>query len=283
MFCVNFRLVTIIMTGTVAAIWINNSFKGNSGSNIQIPFFPKTISHYNEITQFIQLILTELATVCVICTDMCLAFFVFEIMAASEIICKYISLNINIIQEKPDLFKIITVRYCEVVENIKIFNRIYSIIPLVQFVASAFMSLVVFFIVRMNPMDPVAYAMALAILIQFFIPCLFGEFFKIKMKRFSTVLSLANWYDFSIKDQKCFLFILGITQKEYGLKVAGMYDINIYLFINVKIQNFCSKNIYNSNTKVIIFSISDREDGCILVCIYYNARFPSLNSQRNNV
>uniref|UniRef100_A0A3F2ZEF7 Odorant receptor n=1 Tax=Phlebotomus papatasi TaxID=29031 RepID=A0A3F2ZEF7_PHLPP len=227
------RLETALMFSAVTSIMIYNIFKGDSGTNIEIPFLPKTIFYYNKILQILQLILTELATVCVICTDMCLAFFVFEILAASEILCQYISLNINIIDESPDFFKIITLRYFEIVKSIKLFNSIYSIMSLVQFVTSAFLSFITFFIVQTNPMNPIGYVIVLAILSQFFIPCLFGELLKVRIEKFSTVLNFANWYDFSLKNQKKFLFILGITQKEYGLKAAGMFDINIFVFIDI--------------------------------------------------
>lgn len=222
------------MIGTLAVLWINDSFKTDSEANIEIPFFTKNFSYHNELMKFVQFIFNELAIISVVCTDITLAFFVFSIMGASEILYEYISTNINSIQVNPDLFKIITRRYCEIVECINLFNNIYSIMSFVQFISSAFLSFVVFFIVRLDPMDLVGYAIVLCILSQYFIPCLFGELFKIKMKRLSTAMHFANWYDFDLKDQKYFLLILGMIQKEYGLKAAGMYEINIYVFIDVK-------------------------------------------------
>ncbi|XP_055708497.1 odorant receptor 33a-like [Phlebotomus papatasi] len=164
---------------------------------------------------------------------MSLAFFGFEIMAASDILYDYISANKDRIQEDPDFLKIITLKYCDIVDNINRFNDIISLSNLVQFVTSAFLMFGVFFFIRLNPRNPVAHFMATNVLIQLFLPCVFGEFVKIKMERLSTTLYLTNWHDFDLRNQKSFLIVLGMTHGEYGLRAAGMYDVNIYTFIKI--------------------------------------------------
>uniref|UniRef100_A0A3F2ZE91 Odorant receptor n=1 Tax=Phlebotomus papatasi TaxID=29031 RepID=A0A3F2ZE91_PHLPP len=210
-----------------------NVIKGKSGVLAQIPLFPNNFSYFTEFMLFFQSIFGVFATTYVFYTDLSIAFFGLEIMAASDILYDYISANKDRIQEDPDFLRIITMRYCEVVDNIERFNNIISITNLVQFVTSAFLSFAIFFFICLNPGYLIEYTWALIALIQLFIPCVFGEFIKIKMERLSTTLYLTNWPDLSLKDQNSFLIVLGMTQREYGIKAAGMYDVNIYTFIQI--------------------------------------------------
>ncbi|XP_055685253.1 odorant receptor 13a-like [Lutzomyia longipalpis] len=64
--------------------------------------------------------------------------------------------------------------------------------------------------------------------------CILGEFIRLKSENLSDTLYQTNWYELSLKDQKIFLTTLGMTQRVYGLKAAGMYDVNLYTFIEKK-------------------------------------------------
>ncbi|XP_055703606.1 odorant receptor 33b-like [Phlebotomus papatasi] len=75
--------------------------------------------------------------------------------------------------------------------------------------------------------------MASTAFIQTFLYCFFGEFITIKMERLTTVLYSTNWYDMNLKDRKSFMIILGVTQKAYGMKAGGMYNVNIYTFVQI--------------------------------------------------
>uniref|UniRef100_A0A240SZ06 Uncharacterized protein n=1 Tax=Phlebotomus papatasi TaxID=29031 RepID=A0A240SZ06_PHLPP len=210
-----------------------NTIDGKTGLTIQVPLIPSDIPNYTQIMLFIQFIFCAFIGAHVFCSDVSVAFFGFEIMGAADILYDYILANKNRIEEDPDLLKIITIRYCEIVDIIKRFNSIISVMNLVQFVTSAFLSFAIFFIIRLNPKNPVGYSSALCVLVQLFIPCVFGEFIKNKMERLSMTMYLTNWYDLSLKNQKSFLIVLGMIQREYGLRAAGMYDVNIYTFIEV--------------------------------------------------
>ncbi|XP_055691283.1 uncharacterized protein LOC129794552 [Lutzomyia longipalpis] len=63
--------------------------------------------------------------------------------------------------------------------------------------------------------------------------CVLGEFIRVKTDKLSDTFYLTNWYDLSLKDQKTFLIVLGMVQREYGLKAAGMYDVNLYTFVQI--------------------------------------------------
>uniref|UniRef100_A0A240SY87 Odorant receptor n=1 Tax=Phlebotomus papatasi TaxID=29031 RepID=A0A240SY87_PHLPP len=228
-----FKLIKAIIAMAVIIFSISNIVRGKSGVIAQIPFIPNDLPYYTQLMLFIQFILLAMASIFVFYTDICIAFFGFEIMAASDILYDYISANTDRIQKDPDFLKIIMIRYCEVVDNIELFNKINFIANLIQFATSIFLSFAVFFFIRLYPKHPVGYPTVMSILVELFIPCLFGEFIKIKMERLSSTLYLTNWYSLSLKDQKSFLIVLLITQREYGLRAAGMYDVNIYTFIKV--------------------------------------------------
>uniref|UniRef100_A0A3F2ZEA5 Odorant receptor n=1 Tax=Phlebotomus papatasi TaxID=29031 RepID=A0A3F2ZEA5_PHLPP len=228
-----FKLGKVIIMITAFGLSISSTIKGKSGIIIQIPLIPNDIPCSSQIMLFMQLILSEFGAIFIFYLDITIAFFGFEIMAASDILYEYISANKDRIQEDPEFLKILTIRYCQIVDYIKQFNDIVSIANLVQFVTNAFLSLAIFFFVRLYPRHPVGYSTAFIALFELFIPCAFGEFIKIKMERLSTTLYLTNWYDLNLKDQKSFLLVLGMTQREYGLRAAGMYDVNIYTFIKI--------------------------------------------------
>uniref|UniRef100_A0A3F2ZEQ0 Odorant receptor n=1 Tax=Phlebotomus papatasi TaxID=29031 RepID=A0A3F2ZEQ0_PHLPP len=228
-----YKLRKTLVTLSVICFTIINTIKRQSGVITQLPLFPINYPYYTQIMLLVQFIFISLLAVSIFYTGICIAFFGFEIMAASDILYDYISANKDRIQKDPDFLKIITIRHCEIVDTVKRFNKIISLTNLVQFVTSALLSFAIFFFVRLNPKNPVGYILALGILFQLFLPCLFGEYIKIKMERLSTTLYLTNWPDLKLKDQKSFVIVLGMIQREYGLRAAEMYDVNIYTFIEI--------------------------------------------------
>uniref|UniRef100_A0A240SXY6 Odorant receptor n=1 Tax=Lutzomyia longipalpis TaxID=7200 RepID=A0A240SXY6_LUTLO len=68
---------------------------------------------------------------------------------------------------------------------------------------------------------------------QFALFCLFGQIIFNKSERIFTDLYQTKWYEMEVKDQKALLLMMKMSQNEFGLKAAGMYDINLILFINV--------------------------------------------------
>uniref|UniRef100_A0A3F2ZEB1 Odorant receptor n=1 Tax=Phlebotomus papatasi TaxID=29031 RepID=A0A3F2ZEB1_PHLPP len=229
--CFKFTFAAIYTTAILFIIY--NILKGEDGIFITIPCIPMNFRGHLEIKFSIQFILILIGGLSGLYTDFVIVFFSIEIMAASNILFDYISLHKDVIQEHPDDLKIITVRFCELVENIKLFNDVISPTSFIQFITSAFLSVLVFFSTGLSPKNLDGYLLCFCIVLQLFLPCLFGEFIKIGMERLSTNLYLTNWYDLKLKDQKSFLIVLGMTQKKYELKAAGLYDINIYTFIQI--------------------------------------------------
>uniref|UniRef100_A0A3F2ZEC9 Odorant receptor n=1 Tax=Phlebotomus papatasi TaxID=29031 RepID=A0A3F2ZEC9_PHLPP len=229
--CFKITFVSIYITCVLVTIY--NALKGEDGICITIPFIPQEFPGHLEIMLLIQTFVIFSGSFSVLYTDFVTVFFGIEIMAASNILFHYISLHKEVIQEHPHDLKIITVRFCELVENVKLYNDVISPSSFIQFITSAFLSFLIFFFTRLNPENPVGYFLGFCVVLQLFAPCLFGEFIKIRMERLSTTLYLTNWYDLKLKSQKSFLLVLGMTQREYGLKAAGLYNISIYTFIQI--------------------------------------------------
>lgn len=234
------KILFLVFRITCAAVYITailfiiyNILKGEDGIFITIPFIPTNFRGYLEIKFSIQFILILFGALSGLYTDFVIVFFSIEIMAAANILFDYISLHKDAIQKHPDDLKIITVRFCELVENIKLFNDVISPSSFIQLITSAFLTVLVFFNTGLSPENLDGYLMCFCFLLQLLLPCLFGEFIKIGMERLSTNLYLTNWYDLKLKDQKSFLIVLGMTQREYELKAAGLYNINMNTFIQV--------------------------------------------------
>lgn len=226
------------MTATLLIISTANALTGESRVIFHAPFIPNTYSYYSEIMLLLQFIFPALSIPFIVFNDSGMVFFGFGIIAACDILFDYISLNKEKIQENSNFLKMFIVRYCDVIDNVNQFNDIMSISLLIQFLSSGIIIFGIFFLIRLNPTTPDGYIMASAALIQSFLYCFFGEFITIKMERLATALYSTNWYDLNVKDRKSFLIVLGVTQKDYGMKAAGVYNVNIYTYVQVIIRKF---------------------------------------------
>uniref|UniRef100_A0A3F2ZEM1 Odorant receptor n=1 Tax=Phlebotomus papatasi TaxID=29031 RepID=A0A3F2ZEM1_PHLPP len=120
--------------------------------------------------------------------------------------------------------------HCNILEKFNIFSEVFYYFISVQIAASAIFILCVFFLV----LSEVSF-IPLFVLVhgQFAVICIFGELMYSKTERFSTEFYLTNWYELGSKEQKILLTMMFMSQKTFGLKAAGMYDINLRMFIEV--------------------------------------------------
>lgn len=200
---------------------------------IKIPFVHNDWPHHRTFTLVTQIILDLTAALISIHCHHCIVFIAFEIMAALDVLYYFINSNRENIQKHPEFFKILIIRYCDVISNINLYKNALNMVLFYQFIISSLLNLTVFSYMRLNPSSPMGYFICLCTIFQIFIPCLFGEIIKLKSERLSNALYMTNWYDLDTKNQRAFLLILGMAQRQYGLKAAGMYDVNIYRFIQI--------------------------------------------------
>uniref|UniRef100_A0A240SYG1 Odorant receptor n=1 Tax=Phlebotomus papatasi TaxID=29031 RepID=A0A240SYG1_PHLPP len=165
--------------------------------------------------------------------DKALVFVGVHIIAELYILHNYMKLLNEKINILPNFLKTIISKHCNAIENIKLLNKSLYEIAFVQFSFSTVILLINLMFMRNVASEIACYLIFTCGILQVFPLCLFGEFIKMKTEKLSETLYLTNWYDLSLKDQKTFLIILTMAHREYGLKAAGLYDVNVYAFVQI--------------------------------------------------
>uniref|UniRef100_A0A240SY94 Uncharacterized protein n=1 Tax=Phlebotomus papatasi TaxID=29031 RepID=A0A240SY94_PHLPP len=122
--------------------------------------------------------------------------------------------------------------HCEILEKFELFGRVFYYTFTLQIGSIVIFILNIIFIMR-GDAGYAFYPLSLAVFGQFGAICIFGEFIFSKTEQFSVELYHTKWYEFDLKEQKIILMIMLMSQRQFGLKAAGMYDINLMMFIQV--------------------------------------------------
>uniref|UniRef100_A0A240SYL9 Uncharacterized protein n=1 Tax=Phlebotomus papatasi TaxID=29031 RepID=A0A240SYL9_PHLPP len=128
---------------------------------------------------------------------------------------------------------IIHKKHSQIINILSTLNEIIYSISLVQLFTSTFMFLVLFTSARTQPMEIVFYLFMLCVVSQLFLLCAFGEVIFSKTQDIFTELYLTKWYDMNLNNQRAILMMMQMAKAPYGLKAGGMFDINMYTFIQV--------------------------------------------------
>uniref|UniRef100_A0A3F2ZDB0 Odorant receptor n=1 Tax=Lutzomyia longipalpis TaxID=7200 RepID=A0A3F2ZDB0_LUTLO len=168
-----------------------------------------------------------------ISVELAILFLGIPIATEIDILEDYIRIANEKIKTTPNFFKKIIKMHCNVLGDINLLNETFSEMTFIQFFSSIVSFLIAFLFLRKDTENIENYFLCLCALMQLLPLCLLGEFIRYKTDKLSDTLYLTNWYELSLKDQKVFLIILGMAQREYGLKAAGMYDVNLNTFIQV--------------------------------------------------
>uniref|UniRef100_A0A240SYT9 Odorant receptor n=1 Tax=Phlebotomus papatasi TaxID=29031 RepID=A0A240SYT9_PHLPP len=122
--------------------------------------------------------------------------------------------------------------HCNILDKFSTFNEVFYYAITVQIASSVVFILCIFFL--MLSRESIAFIpLFLSIFGQFGAICIFGELIYSKTQRISTELYLTNWYELDLEEQKILLMMMCMSQKTLGLKAAGVYDINLRMFIEV--------------------------------------------------
>uniref|UniRef100_A0A3F2ZEC6 Odorant receptor n=1 Tax=Phlebotomus papatasi TaxID=29031 RepID=A0A3F2ZEC6_PHLPP len=136
------------------------------------------------------------------------------------------------LENKKKVLKTIYIFHCKILKNLKMFNDVYSFVFTIQALSSAVIIMLLFYIIRIET-NLIFIPLVLGIYLQFSLLCIFGELIYSKTANIFVDLYLTKWYEFDLSDQKVFLMMMRASQNPFGLKAAGMYDINIVMFIQV--------------------------------------------------
>uniref|UniRef100_A0A3F2ZEQ6 Odorant receptor n=1 Tax=Phlebotomus papatasi TaxID=29031 RepID=A0A3F2ZEQ6_PHLPP len=132
--------------------------------------------------------------------------------------------------KKEDVLIEIHKFHSNILEIFRIFSDIFYYTIAVQTATSVVFVYCEFFIILST--DFMAFIpMVLYIFVQFIAVCIFGEMMYSKTEKLTTDFYLTNWYELDIHEQKILLMMMYMSHKIIGLKAAGMYDINLRMFI----------------------------------------------------
>ncbi|XP_059620575.1 uncharacterized protein LOC132264395 [Phlebotomus argentipes] len=134
------------------------------------------------------------------------------------------------LRNKSQFVKMCYTFHCELLTILDTFNYVFSYTLTVQAVTSFGFLLFVFYLIKI-PGAIALFPLLLAIFAQFGALCLFGQVIFTKSERIFVTLYLTKWYEFNLNDQKLMLMMMKICGNSLGFKAAGIYDINLMMFI----------------------------------------------------
>uniref|UniRef100_A0A240SXR4 Odorant receptor n=1 Tax=Lutzomyia longipalpis TaxID=7200 RepID=A0A240SXR4_LUTLO len=188
---------------------------------------------WKEFPYIIQNIFYMNITTSTILLDIGILFLGLQVIAEINILNDFMKLlNEKIIIEPKFLSRIVK-RHCSVIENLNLLSEITSESSILQLILTCVALLfgMTFLITYAKGFGNYAIIICgggLGLPL-----CILGQFIQVKADILSETLYQTNWHELRLKDQKMFLIILGMAQREYGLKAAGVYDINLYTFVQV--------------------------------------------------
>uniref|UniRef100_A0A3F2ZEN9 Odorant receptor n=1 Tax=Phlebotomus papatasi TaxID=29031 RepID=A0A3F2ZEN9_PHLPP len=191
---------------------------------------PSSNLFYQHIHQFFVLQLSAILLMIPDTVLISIGFYFIAILNIFKDILRYID-NVDSTNKRQFLLQIHKL-HCNILDKFCIFSEVFYYTFTVQIATSVVFMMFIFFILQTE--GGLAFLpLLLAIFGQFGAACIFGELIYSKTEKLSTELYLTNWYELDLEEQKILLMMLYMTQKTFGLKAAGMYDINIEMFIEV--------------------------------------------------
>uniref|UniRef100_A0A3F2ZD71 Odorant receptor n=1 Tax=Lutzomyia longipalpis TaxID=7200 RepID=A0A3F2ZD71_LUTLO len=168
-----------------------------------------------------------------ISSDLGIIFLAIQLIAEFKVLNDCMKLLNERIKTNPKFFRKIIERHCLVIRNANLLSDIISETAFMQLLNSCLTLLFVFSFLLKYLTGIGNYAMIIIAATLSLPICFIGEFIRVKSNELSETLWLINWYELSLKDQRIFLIVLRMAQREYGLKAAGMYSVGFYTFLKI--------------------------------------------------
>uniref|UniRef100_A0A3F2ZEL2 Odorant receptor n=1 Tax=Phlebotomus papatasi TaxID=29031 RepID=A0A3F2ZEL2_PHLPP len=192
--------------------------------------FPKANLFYHHIHQFFVM---QISIIIIMIPDSILisiGFYFIAILNIFKDILNYFD-SIDLKNKRQFLIQVHKF-HCDILDKFSIFSEVFYYTFTVQIATSVVFMMFIFFILQTDG-GLAFFPLLLAIFGQFGAVCVFGELIYSKTEKLSIELYLTNWYELGLEEQKILLMMLYMTQKTFGLKAAGMYGINVKMFIEV--------------------------------------------------
>uniref|UniRef100_A0A3F2ZDG9 Odorant receptor n=1 Tax=Lutzomyia longipalpis TaxID=7200 RepID=A0A3F2ZDG9_LUTLO len=223
------RLMTCLMI--IAGIIFR--VRKNYGLIIEINFITSDNILWRESQYILQSLLGSLTGFFGLSMNIGLTFMGLAIITELNILNDHMKLLNEKIKNQPNFLKKVIKKHCSVINNFNLFSEIFSETSFMVLFANCVSFLFGFSFLMNYSSDIINYMLIVAGTMLSLHVCILGEVISIKSENLSETLYQTNWYELSLKDQKMFLIILGMSQREYKLKALGMYDVNLYTFVQI--------------------------------------------------
>uniref|UniRef100_A0A7G3B2V2 Odorant receptor n=1 Tax=Lutzomyia longipalpis TaxID=7200 RepID=A0A7G3B2V2_LUTLO len=220
----------------VGAILCGIYFRLNEeyGLMYELPFIASDNVLWKEFLYILQGFFYINLAITTISLDVGIVFLGLQVIAQLNILKEYMRMVNEKTKIEPKFLKKIIKMHCSVIENVNLLSEIISETSILQLFLT-FVALCIGMTFLFKYATGIGNYLIIVCGASLGLPiCILGEFIRLKTENLSDTLYLTNWYELSLKDQKTFLIILGMAQREYGLKAAGMYDVNFYTFVQVR-------------------------------------------------
>uniref|UniRef100_A0A3F2ZD82 Odorant receptor n=1 Tax=Lutzomyia longipalpis TaxID=7200 RepID=A0A3F2ZD82_LUTLO len=227
--CWELRLGFVLITLAGLNFRLDHDF----GLIIEIPFIVSDNTLWLECQYVLQTTFGAAAAYNMISINLGISFLGLSIIAEFNILTDYMKLVNEKIKTDPKFLSKIIKRHCSVIENVNLLNDIISESSFMQIFANCVIFLFGFSFLMKSSYSFANYMILVAGLMLSVHVCVLGHFIRKKADKLSDTLYLNNWYELSLVDQKTFMIILGMAQRGYGLKAAGMYDVTLYTLVQI--------------------------------------------------
>ncbi|GAB0094554.1 hypothetical protein DMENIID0001_098690 [Sergentomyia squamirostris] len=123
--------------------------------------------------------------------------------------------------------------HAELIEHLNRFYDIFYFGFIIQLATSVLILLLNFHLILHNNEQFIFYVLLASVMLQFTPFCVFGDIIHGKTERIFTDLYQTLWYEMKLEDQKMILMMMIISQNTYGIKAAGMYDVNLIMLVQI--------------------------------------------------
>uniref|UniRef100_A0A240SXQ3 Odorant receptor n=2 Tax=Lutzomyia longipalpis TaxID=7200 RepID=A0A240SXQ3_LUTLO len=128
--------------------------------------------------------------------------------------------------------------HVEILTKFDDFCQVFFFAFTIQLQTSVILILFNFYLLMQSIMNFFYWATLCSIFAQFALFCFFGQIIFNRSERIFTDLYQTKWYEMEISEKKALLLMMKNSQNAFGLKAAGMYDINMLMFVQVVKMSF---------------------------------------------
>uniref|UniRef100_A0A3F2ZDI7 Odorant receptor n=1 Tax=Lutzomyia longipalpis TaxID=7200 RepID=A0A3F2ZDI7_LUTLO len=210
--------------------YVNFYYLINDIQVINIPWgMPKTITVYLQLVIYFSF--TVIYGIPIMCFG-CLGIIFIEIL---NFFNESIALLENSEEESLDngFILILHKLHCEIYGKFCIYESIFAYSVFFDLFFNTTSMIGIMLLTRLYPDISIFYIIFITLASQILIYCIFGELIFTETEKILESLYMTKWYDLNREDKRAILLLMMMSSRPFGLKAAGMYNINIILFVQI--------------------------------------------------